>query len=208
MIDNIKLIDSHVHVYNLEDIQSIESTRSKIGADKMGIVSTYSQKFVNRNPVAMAAKVAYPGHFYMLAGLDHTSHFTSGKVATPSFAEQVDMLIAIGADGIKMLEAKPDERKDFGIPLDNDYYAGLFARLEETKFPLVFHVADPEEFWDPATTPAWAREQGWGYNSTFTPKEKIYEEVLNVLARHPNLNVAFAHFFLPLSRFAAVIGIV
>jgi predicted TIM-barrel fold metal-dependent hydrolase len=79
--------------------------------------------------------------------------------------------------------------------VDSDYFAEFFATVEDMGMPLVWHVADPEEFWVPELTPSWARERGWGYDDSFVPKEQFYAEVGNVLNRHPRLQVIFAHFY-------------
>jgi predicted TIM-barrel fold metal-dependent hydrolase len=61
--------------------------------------------------------------------------------------------------------------------------------------PLVWHVNDPEEFWDAERCPAWARRHGWFYDESFVGKEQLYAEVDHVLERHPGLRVVFAHFY-------------
>jgi hypothetical protein len=60
---------------------------------------------------------------------------------------------------------------------------------------MVWHVNDPEEFWDPERTPGWAKERNWGYGPEDVQKEELYAEVDEVLARHPRLNIIFAHFY-------------
>ena len=70
-----------------------------------------------------------------------------------------------------------------------------FKFMEDTAFPILWHVNDPEEFWDKDKIPKWALEQDWLYDETFINNEKQYEEVLKVLRRHPNLKIIFAHFF-------------
>jgi predicted TIM-barrel fold metal-dependent hydrolase len=61
--------------------------------------------------------------------------------------------------------------------------------------PIVWHVNDPEEFWDPERIPGWAKERGWGYGPEDVSKEQLYAEVDEVLERYPRLNVTFAHFY-------------
>jgi predicted TIM-barrel fold metal-dependent hydrolase len=56
-------------------------------------------------------------------------------------------------------------------------------------------VADPEEFWDPARIPAWAKARNWGYGPGEVTKEQLYAEVDQVLARYPRLKIVFAHFY-------------
>jgi len=190
-----RILDCHVHLRDLSGIQDLEEIRRRVGADRMNIVCVFGRENVNANPAAFVAKAEYPDRFYVFGGLDHSAHFSSGKIAAPSLAEQVDRLIALGADGIKMLENKPTHRKLLDIPVDGPYFEEYFARLEETGFPVLWHVCDPEEFWDPERTPGWAKERGWGYDDTFAPKEQLYAEVENVLERHPRLRIFFAHFY-------------
>jgi predicted TIM-barrel fold metal-dependent hydrolase len=189
------LIDSHTHIWKPEEIEGLNAIREAIGAEKMCIASVADAKTVNDNPALFAAKAAFPDRFYVFPALDHASHFSSGAVATPSLVEQVDRLIELGADGLKLIETKPTHRAMVDIPIDSEHYEAMFARLEETALPILWHVADPEEFWDPNLTPGWAKKQGWGYDETTIPKEHLYSEVANVLDRHPRLRVIFAHFY-------------
>ncbi len=63
-------------------------------------------------------------------------------------------------------------------------------------FPLIFHVNDPEEFWDAARIPDWAMQQGWFYgDGTYINNEAQYGQVIHVMEKHPGLKVIFAHFF-------------
>jgi hypothetical protein len=113
------------------------------------------------------------------------------------FAEYAGTLSKMGCDGIKMIEGKPDMRKMLAIPpFDSPAYAPYWQTLEESGLPLLWHVNDPEEFWDARLVPEWARGQGWFYgDGTFINNEAQYAEVLHVLERHPKLKVIFAHFF-------------
>ncbi|NCP32813.1 MAG: amidohydrolase family protein [Armatimonadetes bacterium] len=209
MTTQTPMIDCHVHLSGLEGIPRLEGLRTHVGLDRMNLVCTMGRNHVNANPAAFVAKAERPDRFYVFAGLDHTAFFSAngrrssangrrssaGEVAAPSLAEQVDRLRALGADGIKMIENKPTARKLLDVPVDSDYFADYFARVEETGFPVLWHVNDPEEFWIPELTPSWARERGWGYDETFVAKEQLYAEVENVLARHPKLKLLFAHFY-------------
>ena len=96
-----------------------------------------------------------------------------------------------------MIEGKVQMRKTLPIPdFDSRVYAPYWEHMAETGTPLVFHVNDPEEFWDTERCPDWARKMGWFYgDGTYINNEEQYHQVLTVLERHPNLNVIFAHFF-------------
>jgi len=189
------IIDSHVHLCDLDFVPELINIADDIGAEKMGLVSISDRDNVNDNPVIYKAKAQHPHRFYAFAALDHSEYYVPDEISVPSYAEQIEIAMAIGVDGIKLLETKPDRRKKITTPIDSHVYDPMFALLERDGFPLVWHVADPEEFWDPDTTPGWAKENDWGYNDTFVPKEQFYTEVGNVLKRHPMLKVAFAHFY-------------
>jgi len=60
---------------------------------------------------------------------------------------------------------------------------------------VLWHVNDPEEFWNPEEAPEWAKGPGWLYDDSFPTKESIYGECERALAKHPKLNVIFAHFY-------------
>jgi predicted TIM-barrel fold metal-dependent hydrolase len=81
------------------------------------------------------------------------------------------------------------------VPVTDAYYADYWAHVEALDLPIVWHVADPEEFWDIKTLPAWARDRGWGYGPDDVTKGQLYAEVNAVLARHPRLRITFAHFY-------------
>lgn len=189
------LIDSHVHLWELDQINNLEASRQRIGADRMCIACIFDRDRANYNTEAFVAKAVYPDAYYVFGSMDHSAHFMPGRLSPPPLTEQIDRLIAIGVDGVKMLENKPTHRKLVDIPVDGPYFADYFAHLEELDVPVIWHVCDPEEFWDPELTPAWAKKRGWGYDETFRPKEQLYAEVENVLNRHPRLRIIFSHFY-------------
>lgn len=195
MAATIPIIDCHTHLVDLATIAGMNAIADHLGLARINLVCTIDPRQVNENPAAFVAKAEFPCRYTLFAGLDHTPYYLRGETDSAALAAQVDRLAALGADGIKMLEAKPTSRKFLDVPVDGTYFAPFFRRVEETGMPLIWHVADPEEFWDPEKTPAWAREQGWGYDETCVAKEQLYREVGNVLQRYPKLKVVFAHFY-------------
>jgi len=113
----------------------------------------------------------------------------------PGLKAQLETFMAAGFDGLKMLEGKPTERAINKIPLDDPRYDPAFDLLEKTGYHIVSHVNDPEEFWDKETCPAWANYGDGGYWDTtkYLSKEQHYIENEKLLARHPGINVTFAH---------------
>ena len=108
---------------------------------------------------------------------------------------QLETMMAAGFDGLKMLEGKPTLRAASGIPLDDPRYDAAYDLLEKSGFHVLNHVNDPEEFWDREKCPEWANDGDIGYweSDKFLSKEQHYTENENMMARHPNINVTYAH---------------
>jgi len=133
---------------------------------------------------------AYGGLFYPEAPInpEHLSDY--------DFKKQAERLMEIGFDGMKMLETKPTIHKKYAYSVDSKGYEEYFCYLEENEIPLVMHVNDPHDFWDPEKAPVLAHQNGWFYgDGTFASKEQIYQEVYHVLDRHPKLKVNLPHGF-------------
>ena len=148
------------------------------------------------NPIAVHFKQNYPRRTYISGALEYASALADPEHAAELLAAQVGALITNGFDGMKLIEGKPQVRKLLPYPLDGPLYARVWDVLEREGFPAVFHVADPDEFWDAQNCPDWAREAGWDYSDgTYPSKEELYAEVDNILRRHPRLRITFAHFY-------------
>ena len=191
------IIDGHIHYAHYSYDESLMSILSNAGIDKLAIVCTPDEKRLSLVPDAMHLKANHPDQVYVFGGLDISPLFITPEIVGEAFAHYVDVLSSMGADGIKMVEGKVEMRKRLPFPdFDKKVYAPYWEKMAETQMPLVFHVNDPEEFWDAEKIPDWARDMGWFYgDGTYIDNEVQYQQVLNVLDRHPNLNVTFAHFF-------------
>jgi len=196
---NIPIVDSHVHVETVRPgvIEEMLEQEAECGVESIGLLmlSMPASTYVNTNPEGLYAKWRHPEQVYLFGTLDYTLLGADMEWRlTPPLAEQVRRLHAMGCDGMKMLNGKPNYRKDSGLALDSFVYEPYFAALEDLGFPLLWHVGDPEEFWDEKLVPDWAKESGWFYDETFPSKEALYGECHRVLERHPKLKVIFAHF--------------
>jgi len=189
------IIDGHVHMGSLADEPSMLRIREATGIDKMNLVAIQDPQSWAEIPQSLYMKARYPQRFYVFAGLNHAEKLSGGRVRTPSLAEQVDISVQMGCDGLKMIEGKPTARQRMDVPVTDPYFADYWAHVEELDIPIVWHVNDPEEFWDPARIPGWAKAQNWGYGPNDVKKEALYAEVDEVLARHPKLRIVFAHFY-------------
>jgi len=189
------IIDCHVHMGSIADEDAMLKIRDTTGIAKMALVSIQNPAAGSGLPQSLYMKAQHPESFFVFAGLNHAQKLSEGRVVTPGLAEQVERFVKMGCDGIKMIEGKPTSRQRMDVPVTDPYFADYWACVEELGFPIIWHVNDPEEFWDPAKIPGWARERNWGYGPDDVRKEQLYDEVDEVLARHPNLRIVFAHFY-------------
>jgi predicted TIM-barrel fold metal-dependent hydrolase len=189
------IVDGHVHMGSIDGEASMLAIRNDTGIGKMTLVAIQNPEAGSGLPQALYMKAKHPGLFYVFAGLNHAQQLSGWRVTTPSLVEQVECFVDMGCDGIKMIEGKPTSRQKMDVPVTDPYFADYWARVEELGLPIVWHVNDPEEFWDPERIPDWAKGRNWGYGPDDVQKEQLYAEVDEVLARHPRLKIVFAHFY-------------
>ena len=165
------IVDGHVHMWGSSDEASVLQIREATGIEKMALVSIQEPRAGAGLPQSLYMKAQHPQQFFVFAGLNHAERLSGGRVTTPSLVEQADGFVALGCDGIKMIEGKPTSRQQMDVPVTDRYFADYWARVEELGLPIVWHVNDPEEFWDPARIPGWAKERDWGYGPGDVQKE-------------------------------------
>lgn len=101
----------------------------------------------------------------------------------------------MGFDGIKMLEGKPQQRKELGLRLDDPIFDPCYGFMEENGVPLTLHLADPDYFWDRDKIPEHAVKRGWFCgDGTYPAYGQFYEEMWGILAKFPRLKLTLAHF--------------
>jgi hypothetical protein len=191
------IIDCHIHYSDISLMPELIKLCETLGVQKINIVCTPNVERLSLLPDALHLKAHYPEKVYVFGCLDISALFVEPKRAGHVFADYVDTLMGLGCDGIKMIEGKPQIRSMLPMPaFDSNIYAPYWERMEDRQIPLLFHVNDPEEFWDADKVPQWAVDHGWFYgNGDYINNEAQYQEVLNVLSRHKELNVIFPHFF-------------
>jgi hypothetical protein len=190
-----EMIDGHVHVRAMASEERLVSFCAGTGTTRLVLQAIQEPESGIGLPQALYLKARHPERCYVFAGLNHAEQLSGGQVRTPGLVEQVDAYVAMGCDGLKMLEGKPTSRQQMDIPVTDGYFADYWAHVEALGLPITWHVNDPEEFWDPEKIPAWAKVRNWGYGPEDAQKEALYAEVEAVLARHPRLNIIFAHFY-------------
>ncbi len=192
-----QVIDCHIHYRHPSQMDHLMRVCDALSIERLNIVCTPDRARLSLVPDALHLKAHYPQRVFVFGGLDISSYFRAPERVGIMFAETLGFLAAAGCDGIKMIEGKPDMRKMLPIPpFDSPVFEPYWQKLAQMQMPLLFHVNDPEEFWDAARIPDWAAERGWYYgDGTFIDNERQYNEIFNILTQNPDLKVIFAHFF-------------
>lgn len=199
-----KTIDGHWHLYVLEDDQGRDIRQimdayqadNQLDAFNICSIPVYNGLGPAQNLLAAVCKL-HNRNAYAYCGLVYPQcPFEKPMPDGMDPLSQYRELMQIGFDGIKMLETKPTEQKAYGFFIDDPYFESLFAACEDEGTHMVWHVADPDTFWDIDRIPKRFLDRGWFYgDGTYMSYERTYEQVLRVLEAHPQLNVTFAHFF-------------
>jgi predicted TIM-barrel fold metal-dependent hydrolase len=200
---DMSIIDCHTHIFNKSgDFGNLLEAMRESGIEAFNVLSlasaqekSFTGKYLLQNLLCLLIKASYPGKtIYTFGSLNYP--LPSEPDQKYDFPDQARRLVDMGFDGFKMIEGKPDVRKLSGLPLDSEIYDGFYSFLESEKIPLLYHVADPEEFWDIKKVPSWAVSSGWYFgDGTFPEKKALYREVDGFLQKFPRLKVVFAHFY-------------
>jgi predicted TIM-barrel fold metal-dependent hydrolase len=195
-LTHLPIFDAHIHLPHPALRPDLEAVIEGAQVQRVTLLSTPDPQLVNHNPALIGFKHRHPEWTYLCGALDYFSVRAAPEQMPQALAVQVETLKLLGFDGLKMLEGKPMVRQMLGFPLDGPVYAEMWPTVELLGLPVVWHAADPEEFWDPERCPVRARESGFFYgDGTVPPKEVFYREVETVLTRWPGLRVVLAHFF-------------
>jgi len=196
-------IDGHIHIKDepgldlcaLTDAMEEICTANDMESYAIMSIPCWDIHHALQNPLAILQKALHPRTTYFFGGMDY--YIYPNYPYECRFEKQLDTLLDIGIDGVKLIETKPTARKLLnGFRFTEPAYEKLFETLEEKQIPILWHVGDPETFWDPELVPQDARKNGWFYgDGTFPLKEELYHEVNTILSRFPKLSATFAHFF-------------
>lgn len=139
-----RVIDSHSHLHGgytglnqfLEESAALYEEARVVQAVAAG-APQWSPEYVNQNPLLMLFKLKNPKKIYAYAGLDY---YTPEGIGPRDFLEQVKRYMAMGYDGIKLLEMKPMILRNLGQAwLSKPCYEEMFAYLEEKQIPEQWH---------------------------------------------------------------------
>lgn len=140
-----------------------------------------------------------------IAKLENPHVFTHGCLYIPqdtnltkqyNFISQLEELMELGLDGIKICDFKPDAYKILNVERRLDEYEKFITQCEKYHVHMCWHVADPDFFWDESKVSNAIKKAGWFYgDSSYPSYNKLMEYAIDMINRHPNLHVMLAHAF-------------
>ncbi len=189
---NGPIADSHVHAFApKEDMYRVFDEMISFGAKEAALLAyTYEETGIDNNIICLHYKKnCQKMRLWAFGGL-----YYDKDIQMP-FKEQAELLLEMGADGIKFLEMKPTFNLHVGRTLDDPIYDEMFDMLEKRGVPMICHVADPDVFWHKALMAPHAIELGWCYEDPrYMPQQEYFNAVLRRLDKNPTLKWSFAHF--------------
>jgi len=194
------LRDSHIHMRtetgDVEElfakIQSLTDGGS-VKTVNVACIPPWDDQALDQNALAILFKARHSHTTFAFGGLSY--NFPGRTNEQLDYAEQARRLLALGCDGIKMIEGKPSMRKVTHLPINAPAYDRFYSLLESQRVPVLLHLGDPEGFWDKAYVEKWSIPQEWTYiDGTFPARAALYAELEDVLRRFPRLRVTLAHF--------------
>lgn len=191
-----KRIDAHVHYALPLTAEYLVEFMDRTGTDVANLVLVPHTQRLSCVPDALMAKYKYPNRFYVFTSLDPSVYFMYPKDLGKHMAAHVEKMLKCGCDGVKLIEGKPNMRKMMPIPdFDLPCWEPFWEYAEKKQVPILWHVNDPEEYWDPEKVTDYRKKMGDAYDESFVNHEAQYEQVFRILERHPNIKIIFAHFF-------------
>lgn len=181
-----KYIDSHVHISM--DFPLCESEQAFRWFNEAGHIErtnflalnahTFFQETQLDNSKCLYLKNAFAPYGYAGYCLD----YRKPPVTPEGFLEQIQLAVKAGFDCWKIIESKPNAQSVWKHRIDEPLYELAFAYAEKIGLPIIIHVGDPIGMWED------------DYKTGYLAKEEYQNQALNVLKKHPNLILTFAHF--------------
>lgn len=198
------MIDSHMHFTLDLGMEAMMQTISDLEGAALLSIPKAMKRPANQDVLAFQKACLEAGiatRIYVFGGMPPAVYDLPAKDISRALVETTDELMREGCCGIKILEGKPNAKKDWHVPdFDSEVWEPFWAKAESEHIPIIMHVNDPEEFWH---TPgnispeelAFRVRSGWMYDSSFPDNEDQYRQMMIVLQRHPQLTILFPHFF-------------
>ena len=174
-----KAIDAHTHYRDREPVAHFQDILRLVNYDAICILG-------GKDRDKLKYKTILPGRTYIFGMLDQKPEMIEAGDGR-YLVDQLEALLAMGYDGIKMMDGKPAMRRTWQpLPLDHHYFHPYFQRAEALDVPITLHAVDPIDYWTPQ------RPENYADLGT---QDEFFRQAIAEMERNPNLRMSFAHFF-------------
>ncbi len=133
---NTPIVDCHIHYPHPDLMPGLMEILNQHNIQQFNIVCTPHRTRLSLVPEALMLKAQSSGRAYVFGGLDISAFFMQPQTSGQYFADYVEKLAAMGCDGIKMIEGKPDMRRMMPIPnFDDPVYDPYWKKMETHGIP-------------------------------------------------------------------------
>lgn len=191
----MKKIDGHIHFAEDLGVERLNAVIEELQLEGVALqcIPKGGRRATEEDAFAFQKQAKVP--VWIFGGINRRIYERENGLEE-ALANEIERILKMGCVGIKMLEGKPDVRKNVPVP---DFHLPVWEKYwsiaEKKQIPIVMHVNDPEEFWDPEKVSEYAKKVGWFYDETYINNEAQYAQMEEVLLRHPGLRILFPHFF-------------
>lgn len=191
-----RFADCHIHIRSqrTSEVLTMLNEVASMGITDASILALPSCYSISENLAALYYKTIVTNiRVRAFGGL----HLTDTMKDIP-YEQQVASMLKLGCDGIKLYDMKPEMHYYNGKRLDGPAYQTMFSLLEQNRTPVLLHANDPLEMWQSSATKqkdGLSIYRGLYLRKPYPSHEEIFNECCSMLDQHPNLNIAFAHFF-------------
>ncbi len=208
---NKGVFDAHVHTHGGCGVDNYLrnglDNLTASGLDGMNLLCVRLGKSVCMTDTeALLLKAVYPGKFTVYS--DGCYDIPEFGVTGEDFREQIQDFIDAGADGLKM----GDGELGPGVPLDDPRVDPMFDLIEETGFPVIYHVGSavylpPRRRFQKNKEGILKHFLGYdprrdedlpenaGVNITSERLEEQRTQIESLLKRHPKARITFPHMY-------------
>jgi len=181
------VVDAHAHFGASEECYELAvKTMDNAGIRTTVVLSGSSGERLDRH-LELAAK--YPGRFLVFCGVSAAREQRSAENIGEIFAAQLQEAHDKGCAGFG--EIVRWAMRSGGLAWDDPKLDAMWAKLEELRMPVNWHVADPSRYWRPEGP--MNTLEGPSYYKNAPLKFELLMQQNRVLEKHPDLVVIAAH---------------
>ena len=171
--------DAHVHLYKLEDVREFVKYAKEYNVQKMTAIvredwKVFEKEFPNTFTYArfIQSQGIFSGNIQSVIDDLQDMHDCGYPIAkfwyAPRWRNYVEEQYKVNVEGFRF---------------DNKNLDPIFSKIEDLGLTLLFHISDPDIFYDTKYQPV----------SYYGTKEQHLKEFENIIAQHPNMKVIGAH---------------